>query len=276
MDKKSANGVFCGFSAEKQGNPGKTGYPGKPKITFNNIKINFSGNIGLGMELAALKTVKKVFIKKSPGFPPAADRIPGPAANFFTANTSAVKSEITRKLLHFLIALGPGIASCNYRLSLAVLTAGIICYTIMESLRIAGINIPFVSALTKTASREKETGHFVFGPVTLGVGALFALLLFPPQAAAIGIYALAFGDGFAGLAGTLFGITRPVFLRGKSIEGSAACFAAVFFTAWFVSKDLLISLAASCTAVIAEALPLEDLDNIVLPLAVCAAVQVLM
>jgi dolichol kinase len=66
---------------------------------------------------------------------------------------------------------------------------------------------------------------------------------------------------------------RPAFLLGKSIEGSLACFLAVLFTAYQVSSSYRIALFAAITATLAEALPLEDFDNIALPLAVGFVVQ---
>jgi dolichol kinase len=116
----------------------------------------------------------------------------------------------------------------------------------------------------------------VLGPVTLGIGALLALMLFPSPAACIGIYALAFGDGFAGLIGRLYGKYRPAFLLGKSLEGSFACFTATFICAYFVSQSYSISLLAAFAATAIEALPLEDYDNIALPLAVGFVVQAAM
>jgi dolichol kinase len=106
------------------------------------------------------------------------------------------------------------------------------------------------------------------GPVTLGLGALLALLFYPSPAASIAIYALAFGDGFASLVGKLFGRVRPAFLCGKSVEGSLACFFAVLISAWRVSWDLRIALMAAITAAVVEALPLEDYDNLALPVTV--------
>jgi dolichol kinase len=151
--------------------------------------------------------------------------------------------------------------------------AGVLGYTLMEHLRLAGVSVPVVSALTSMASRQRDMGHFVLGPVTLGLGALLALLLFPSPAACIGIYALAFGDGFAALVGKLFGKTRPAFLFGKSLEGSAACFMATFFAAYLVSHNYIAALVAAFTAATVEALPLEDYDNIALPLVVGSVVQ---
>jgi dolichol kinase len=153
-------------------------------------------------------------------------------------------------------------------MTVALLVAGILVYIKMESLRLAGFSIPLASSLTSMASRPRDRGRFVLGPVTLGLGALLALLMYPSPAASIAIYALAFGDGFASLIGKLFGRLRPAFLRGKSLEGCAACFFATLIAAHQVSHDYRIAVAAALTAMVTEALPLEDYDNLVLPLVV--------
>jgi dolichol kinase len=212
--------------------------------------------------------IRDTYIEERAIFPPAAVRMNGTAVLFAEART-----EVIRKSIHFLIALSPALASINYSLTVVALMAGILGYTVMEQLRLAGVRVPVVSALTSMASRQRDMGHFVLGPVTLGLGALLALLLFPSPAACIGIYALAFGDGFAALVGKLFGKTRPAFLFGKSLEGSAACFMATFFAAYLVSHNYIAALVAAFTAATVEALPLEDYDNIALPLVVGSVVQ---
>jgi dolichol kinase len=184
-----------------------------------------------------------------------------------------VKTEIIRKSIHFLIALSPLMASVNRVFTVVFLMAGTLLYANMEALRLSGITVPFISSLTAVASRSRDKGRFVLGPVTLGLGALMALLLYPSPAASIAIYALAFGDGFASLVGKLFGRTRPSFLCGKSLEGSLACLTAVFIASWQVSRNIHISLVAAFTAALAEALPLEDMDNLLIPIAVGFAVQ---
>ena len=226
--------------------------------------------IKLGTEIAMNIVVNDVVIEKGSIFPLsfAAVRTAGSAAIFAEAKTEAV-----RKAIHFLIALSPGMAAINYPLTVLALMAGVLGYTFMETLRLSGVKIPVVSTLTAMSSRPKDIGVFVLGPVTLGLGALLALLLFPSPAACIGIYALAFGDGFAGLIGKLFGRIRPSFLFGKSLEGSAACFTATFISAYLVSHSYAVSTAAAITAMVVEALPLEDYDNISLPLIVGVVVQ---
>jgi dolichol kinase len=189
------------------------------------------------------------------------------------ADLFELRAELIRKPIHFLIALAPGMAALNRPLTEALLMAGTMFYTCVECLRLSGTPVPFISSLTAMVSRPRDRGRFVLGPVTLGLGALLALLFYPSPAASIAIYALAFGDGFASFIGTYFGRIRPSFLAGKSLEGSLACFTAVFISAYLVSMDYRTAGAAALIAALTEALPLEDYDNIIIPLTVGFAVQ---
>jgi dolichol kinase len=180
--------------------------------------------------------------------------------------TPLLQREIVRKSLHFLIGFSPLLASINWLFAIALLAFGVVFYTVMEILRLKGVHVPLVSFITEQAMRERDRG-FVKGPVTLGMGALLSLALFPPLSATIAIYALAFGDGLSSLAGRLFGRLRPPFLFGKSVEGSIVCFAAVFSTAFLASHSVRMSLSAAAAATIVEALPLKDWDNLAIPLA---------
>jgi dolichol kinase len=212
-----------------------------------------------------------VDIQKSIIFPPAAMRFADMAA--FLAE---LKTEIIRKSIHFLIAFSPLMASINRPFTVLFLMAGTLCYTYMELLRLSGVTVPLISSLTSMASRSRDLGHFVMGPVTLGLGALLALLLYPSPAASIAIYALAFGDGFASLVGKFFGRIRPAFLCGKSVEGSLACFAAVFISAFFVSRNFGAAFVTAVIAMTVEALPIDDYDNLALPIAAGFAAQLML
>ena len=196
---------------------------------------------------------------------------PAAAATF-----AEIKTEALRKSIHFLIAFTPLLAALSYPFAVLALSFGTLGYAVMEWLRLSGVQVPLVSTLTRMACRQRDLQSFVLGPVTLGLGALLALLLFPFPAASIAIYALAFGDGLASLAGKLYGRLRPAFLFGKSVEGSLACFAAAFAAAALVSRSPVASFAIALTAAASEALPLEDYDNIVLPLAVGIVAQMVM
>ena len=187
-----------------------------------------------------------------------------------------MKPEIVRKLFHFSVALSVPMTALSLSFTLIFLLAGTVCYCVFEFLRFRGVKVPLISALTSLASRPREKDSFVLGPLTLGAGAFLSFLLFPPMAASIAVCALAFGDGFAALAGKLFGRHRPRFLFGKSIEGSLVCFAAVFISSYLISKNPLLALFSALTAMLAESLPLGDFDNVFLPLAVGMVVLLLM
>ncbi len=176
-----------------------------------------------------------------------------------------VKTEIVRKSLHFLIALGPSLASFNLVFTMILLSLGTTFSAVAEALRLSGKEIFIVSKLTKSAARTRDAGRFVLGPVTLGLGALLALTFYPNPAAAVAIYALAFGDGFASLIGKVFGTVRIPFTGGKSLEGSLACFLAVFIATYLCTSSLSGSFLIAVAATIIEAAPLKDFDNIALP-----------
>lgn len=182
------------------------------------------------------------------------------------AISEAARRELVRKSLHMLIAFVPWIATqFGTAVAMALLAAGTLVYSYAESMRIAGRNVAIISWVTQIASRPRDHGHFVLGPVTLAIGAMLALLLYPAPAASIAIYALAFGDSAASLVGATAGTIRPRFLLGKSIEGSMMCFAAVFSVTALLTRDGLTALIIATVATVLEALPINDLDNVLLP-----------
>jgi len=177
----------------------------------------------------------------------------------------ALKGEFVRKGLHLLIALVPTLASYDLLFTLGLLASGTLFYVIAEQIRLAGRTVFVVSNLTVLASRERDRGRFVVGPVTLGVGAMLALLLYPSTAAAIAIYALAFGDGLASLAGKLFHTPRIPGMRGKTVAGSLACFLAVLLGCLHLTHNPLDALVIAAAATALEMIPIRDFDNLILP-----------
>ena len=181
------------------------------------------------------------------------------------AAVRGLRGEIVRKLLHFLVALVPLMASVDKNLTLLLLGTGVIFYIIVEKLRQEGVEVLVISDLTIFASRDRDKGRFVLGPVTLGLGAMLALALYPEPASRIAIYALAFGDGFASLAGKLIGGIRLPFTRGKTLAGTLACFITVWIIAFRILGNPAYALLIAGVAAFLEALPTEDLDNVLLP-----------
>lgn len=173
--------------------------------------------------------------------------------------------ELFRKGIHFLIAIVPILAGINIAMTMALLGAGTIIYTYAEHKRSQGFAIAFISAVTSAASRPRDLGKFVLGPVTLGMGAMIALLLYPEPAATVAIYALAFGDGFSSIVGKMFGRVKIPLTGGKTFAGSAACFVVVFGIAYRVSGRISTAIILAVAATLLEALPTGDLDNIILP-----------
>ena len=177
-----------------------------------------------------------------------------------------LRSELARKSLHMLIAMVPGLAAISFSDTALLLMIGTLFYAWAESMRFLGFSLPVISPVTAAVLRKREQGRFALGPITLGLGALLSLLIFPPKVAAAAIYALAFGDSAAGFVGRFLGRLRPAFLAGKSIEGSLACLVVAFLAGFMVFEEWKIALAVGIGSMLADALPIKDFDNLLLPL----------
>ena len=177
----------------------------------------------------------------------------------------AFSLEIIRKSVHLMVALVPVLASLSVPFTMALLGTGTLFYVLAETARRAGVQIAFVSDLTLIASRSSEKGRFVLGPVTLGLGAMLSLMLYPMQASAIALFALAFGDSLASLVGRSVGGWRIPFTRNKTLAGSTACFVGILTLAYRSSGDLSAAVWIAATGAVLEAIAPDDMDNILLP-----------
>jgi phytol kinase len=193
----------------------------------------------------------------------------------FRAISEEVRIEILRKGIHLLIAFVPAIAAIDLGFAVGLLSCGVLFYAVCERLRIEGYTIPLISKITVLAARRRDGNGYVLGPITLGIGALLSLLLYPSPAATIAIYALAFGDGLSSLVGKTFGSVRIPFTGGKSLEGSLTCMVATLAAAYAVTKDAPKSLAIAVAAMFIEAAPTKDFDNIIMPVSVGAIAALL-
>ncbi|MDC7218798.1 MAG: SEC59/DGK1/VTE5 family protein [Spirochaetales bacterium] len=179
----------------------------------------------------------------------------------------ALGNELLRKSIHMLIGLVPFFASKNLYLTVIVVAIGLFSYTFNEYFHAKHKkNFSPISRITELASRDRDKGHFVMGPLTLLSGVLLALIFFPHPASALAIYALAFGDGLASLVGKVWGKTRIPFIKDKTLEGSLACFGAVFLASFHVLHDILLAFEVALFATLLEAIPLKDYDNVIIPL----------
>ena len=174
--------------------------------------------------------------------------------------------ELFRKSIHLCSACIPLLLYWNARAVQCALCFLLVGYIVTESLRRRGINVPVISVITSVAARKRDENKFVLGPVTLVIGILAASFLWPLFHAAVGIYALAFGDGLASLAGRLFGRIEIPFTRGKTAEGSLTCFCAIFIASFLHTHNAGVSLVIAFAGMIIELLPLKDFDNILIPI----------
>lgn len=185
----------------------------------------------------------------------------------FRSPAEELKIELTRKSLHLLIIFCIPLLDISFVVPIIALLAGMLVYTISELLRHRGIIVPIIAPITEHAARRRDGNRFVKGPITLALGALFAIILFDPLQAKVAILALAIGDSFSSLIGKSFGRIPMPLSGGKSFEGSVFCFLTVLvaifvFTGKFVPA-LIIAIATSSV----EFWPTKDWDNILIPLA---------
>ena len=179
---------------------------------------------------------------------------------------TVMHQEACRKLIHCLIVFVPFIAGCSYALAYFLLSAGIIVYSWSEYQRLIGHYVPVLSDIKAKAFRNRDLDHFAKAPVTLALGAMGALALYPLAYATVAIYALAFGDTMACLVGKSMGKTQIPY-TGKTWAGSAACFTTVFLLAFQATGGSLTKTAAvALAATLTELLPIKDYDNLLIPL----------
>jgi dolichol kinase len=194
----------------------------------------------------------------------------------YKAPSSELTTELVRKGIHLLIAFVPLFASVNIYATLLLLGFGIVVYSWAEKLRCEGKSVFIITRLTDLASRERDRGSYVLGPVTLGLGAMGALFFYPEPAASIAIYALAFGDSFSSIIGKGIGGIQLPFTGGKTASGSMTCLLIVFVVSYLLTGYLGVSLLIAFVATVLEALPLKDMDNIVIPLGTGLAAALLL
>ena len=137
-----------------------------------------------------------------------------------------IRKELFRKSIHVCSAFIPLLLHFLYWPTIAALFLALVTYIVCEQLRLHGITVPVISMVTAAAARKRDEDKFVLGPVTLVTGILLASLMWDDISRSVGIYALAFGDGLASLAGKLMGRIKIPLAQGKTVAGSLTCFIA--------------------------------------------------
>lgn len=181
--------------------------------------------------------------------------------------------EIFRKSIHLCSAFVPFFLARFYDATMVLLVLAGVGYAFCQILALRGISIPLVSDITDMAARSRDKGKFVLGPLTLVGGILLSAWLWEQKAAAAGIFALAFGDGLASLAGKVFGNLHIPLTGGKTCAGSLVCFVAIFISSFCVLRNAEAALCLAVSGMLIELLPLKDLDNIIIPVALGAIVH---
>lgn len=181
---------------------------------------------------------------------------------------NSMLKEIFRKSIHICSALVPTLLKIEgaYWYVIIGLAVAAVLYSLSELLRLKGHNIPLVAKITMLAARDRDNNKVVFGPITLVCGILIAALVLPIEYAQLGIYALAFGDGFASLVGKAFGHIEIPYSGGKTIAGSSGCFIASSCAAFLCTHNIFISIVTGILTTLIEGLPLGDYDNLVIPI----------
>lgn len=174
--------------------------------------------------------------------------------------------EIFRKSIHLCSGFMPLFLKLCYPVTIGLLLFAAAFYTLTQILSLRGVKVPLVSDITDIAARERDRGKFVLGPLTLVAGILLAAILCPQKAAAVGIMALAFGDGLASLAGKFLGNLHIPHTDGKTCAGSLMCLIAIFISSFCVTQRADLALVAALCGMFIEVLPLKDFDNILIPL----------
>ncbi|MFQ5788689.1 MAG: HAD-IB family phosphatase, partial [Thermodesulfobacteriota bacterium] len=172
--------------------------------------------------------------------------------------------EFRRKGVHFGAVMVPVFADINFPITLDLLMAITALFIFSELLRLNGVWLPVISIITRLCMRNKEQRRFTIAPVTLSLGIIFSLLLFPKLIASVVIVIVAFSDSIATVIGRFYGRVKIPYNRGKSVEGSIAFLVSAFICSIFY-LPLGIALIVSFVSCIIESLPIE-FDNMSIPL----------
>ncbi len=178
--------------------------------------------------------------------------------------TSLWSQEFRRKGVHACSLFIPLVAGVNYLLTLVLLVATTIMYAASEWARLNGTRFPVLSSITVLCVRSSERRRFAIAPVTLALGVVLSLVLFPTTIACVTIAILACADSIATIVGKFYGKIRIPYNPKKSFEGTAAFFITAFICA-VVYVPVKTALIVSLVSCIIESLPVKH-DNITIPL----------
>ena len=203
------------------------------------------------------------------------------------ARTGLFSPYVTRKLMH--MAAGP-VFMLTWPFFESRRSAWVAaCVPLAMTLKFAlvGLGILQNDADVRAMSRTGDRAELLRGPLLYGVVFVISTLLwFREMPAGVALLSLCFGDGLADVIGRKFGHEHKLpWSARKSWAGSlgflASSFVAcalgaqAFFVHGWSTTPALASLAplliASLVGALVESLPMADVDNLFVPLAVSAA-----
>ncbi len=188
---------------------------------------------------------------------------------------SVMERELVRKLVHLLILGVLPVLAYSPWIALLSLSFGSIIYILSEQYRIERISrchhgtcFTPIHRVTVLLAREQERSDIVWAPISLAVGAMITIALFPQPLSHIGILALALGDTAALIGGKVLKGPLLPFTREKHLSGFVSCWIVCAAVVWVYTGHFWAALTAGAAAAAAESLQVRNGDNILLPLAV--------
>ncbi len=171
--------------------------------------------------------------------------------------------EARRKLLHVFAAAVPFVAGLAPVLTVVSLCVMAVIYTVSEWTRLSGRVFPLVGDMSSLCLRKREKRYFVLAPITLTLGVVSSLIIFPREVAVAVILIIAFADSAAALVGRAWGTWRIPYNRSKSVQGLVAAMVVAFLcSAPYLS--LTAAVVAALASSLIESLPIRD-DNVTVP-----------
>ena len=143
--------------------------------------------------------------------------------------TDTIRKEFFRKSIHMMSAFVPLLYFFSRPLILLGLLSVTLFYFLCEVSRYRGHRIPIIANITELASRSRDEGKIVLGPITLVIGIFICLTLFDFQIATLAIFSVSFGDGVASLFGKIIRGPKIPLTFGKTFSGSMGCFCVLCF-----------------------------------------------
>ncbi len=182
--------------------------------------------------------------------------------------------ELTRRLVHMTAFGWPFVAHHVPTVAVGLLTVAAVLYAFSEFFRLNGLVFPAFGNVTNLVLRESEQRRLATAPLTLTAGVL-ASLAFPYPIPYVAIGIAAFGDTVAGLVGQFLGRCKLFYSPAKTVEGMTASFVVSLAICLFFHVPLLLGILIAAVASFVESLPLEDWDNLLVPVStafLCLAV----